>query len=173
MEINVSKDTPLSEIKDDAFHREPIVNTVVKVINNLCTQNENCFNIGIFGKWGEGKTTVLNFIKQKLLNQKDNIIIAEFNPWFFKDDESLYLDFFRTISNQSPDKKLAGVIKKYAPIVSLGLSGLSKIAALSMHPIVGGIIKMFNKCVNAFSKVDNSKSVSELKKDIDYNTPQF
>lgn len=167
MEINVSKDTPLSEIKDDAFHREPIVNTVVKVINNLCTQNENCFNIGIFGKWGEGKTTVLNFIKQKLLNQKDNIIIAEFNPWFFKDDESLYLDFFRTISNQSPDKKLAGVIKKYAPIVSLGLSGLSKIAALSMHPIVGGIIKMFNKCVNAFSKVDNSKSVSELKKDID------
>ena len=54
MEINVSKDTPLSEIKDDAFHREPVVNTVVKVINNLCTQNENCFNIGIFGKWGEG-----------------------------------------------------------------------------------------------------------------------
>jgi MoaA/NifB/PqqE/SkfB family radical SAM enzyme len=43
MEINVSKDTPLSEIKDDAFHREPIVNTVVKVINNLCTKGRKLF----------------------------------------------------------------------------------------------------------------------------------
>jgi hypothetical protein len=166
MEINVSKDTPLSEIKDDAFHREPIVNTVVKVINNLCTQNENCFNIGIFGKWGEGKTTVLNFIKQKLLNQKDNIIIAEFNPWFFKDDESLYLDFFRTISSQSPDKKLAGVIKKYAPIVSLGLSGLSKIAALALPPAEIAL-KTGANIFDHLSGISNNKSVSELKKDID------
>lgn len=167
MEINVSKDTPLSEIKDDAFHREPIVNTVVKVINNLCTQNENCFNIGIFGKWGEGKTTVLNFIKQELLNQKkDNIIITEFNPWFFKDDESLYLDFFRTISSKSPDEKFVGVIKKYAPIVSLGLSGLSKIAALALPP-AGIALKTGAYIFDHLSGISNNKSVSELKKDID------
>jgi hypothetical protein len=166
MEAKVINDIPLSDIDDDDFNRKPIVNTVVGVINNLCLNyGENCFNIGIFGKWGEGKTSVLNFIKEGLRSLSNNTVI-EFNPWFFKDDESLYLDFFSTISSASSDDRFVGAIKKYAPIVSLGLSGLSKVAAL-VNPVAEAITKKAANVVDAVSGINNNKSVSELKKEID------
>ena len=48
--------------------------------------------IGIYGKWGEGKTTVLNFIDGEL-KRHNNIVSLIFNPWLFPSETELFIAF--------------------------------------------------------------------------------
>lgn len=41
--------------------------------------------IGIYGRWGEGKTTVLNFIERHLA-ESDSIVCIRFNPWLYQSE---------------------------------------------------------------------------------------
>ena len=93
LSFNISEDSPITTAKDDVFGRKRIVDAVVQTIINKSQSKHTCFTIGIYGKWGDGKTSTLNLISEQL-NQQENIIISCFNPWLFKDQESLLLDFF-------------------------------------------------------------------------------
>ncbi|GGP06656.1 hypothetical protein GCM10010992_27440 [Cloacibacterium rupense] len=53
--------------------------------------------IGLYGVWGEGKTSVLNMI-QNDLEEKDDIFVVKFNPWIFKDEDFLILNFLKKTS---------------------------------------------------------------------------
>ncbi|HRI38496.1 MAG TPA: P-loop NTPase fold protein, partial [Nitrospira sp.] len=44
--------------------------------------------IGIFGRWGEGKTTVLNYVEQ--MARTDGFPVAKFNPWAAQNREELW-----------------------------------------------------------------------------------
>lgn len=128
LSFNISEDSPITTAKDDVFGRKRIVDAVVQTIINKSQSKHTCFTIGIYGKWGDGKTSTLNLISEQL-NQQENIIISCFNPWLFKDQESLLLDFFNSIDGKNISQDFVKGLKKYAPIVSLGLSGLVNIFA--------------------------------------------
>ena len=53
-------DTPLHEQKADRFDRWPFAERIARTIADRETPSS--LVIGIYGKWGEGKTTVLNYI---------------------------------------------------------------------------------------------------------------
>lgn len=48
---------------------------------------------GLYGLWGEGKTSVLNLLKNKL-QQNEDIILFEFDPWYFSSQEALIKGFY-------------------------------------------------------------------------------
>lgn len=100
LSFNISEDSPITTAKDDVFGRKRIVDAVVQTIINKSQSKHTCFTIGIYGKWGDGKTSTLNLISEQL-NQQENIIISCFNPWLFKDQESLLLDFFNSIDGKN------------------------------------------------------------------------
>ncbi len=59
------------------------------------------FTIGIFGQWGQGKTSMLQQIKKRLdeikaENEKE-ILTVWFNPWQFTGEEHIIIPFFHTL----------------------------------------------------------------------------
>lgn len=60
------------------------------------------FTMGLFGKWGTGKTTVLNLLKDKL--KDGNIAVASFDVWKHEGD-ALRRTFLKQITNQLKEAK--------------------------------------------------------------------
>ena len=130
-------DIPLTKASEDRFGRGPIVEQVVDSINQLVSSDHDCVVYGIYGKWGEGKTTLMNFIKEQLIKQKedDGIHLIEFNPWLVNNDEALLREFFKSIMTGA-DESIRDVIQKYGSLAILA----SKSIVNAFFPGVGDAV---------------------------------
>lgn len=88
-------ETPQSSRERDALRRWPFAHSIYQLIQGA--PKEWSLRIGIFGRWGEGKTTVLNFIEQ--MAEKDNCPVAKFNPWAAQDREELWKNLVLAIED--------------------------------------------------------------------------
>lgn len=126
------EDAPIKRVKEDLLGRGHIVGKIVEtIIARSKVNGNNCYALGIYGKWGEGKTSLLNMVCEQLRESEEkNINIIHFNPWLFKDQESLLLDFFKALEKGN-SKEVVQKIKQYGPLVSLGISPYFKYLRVS------------------------------------------
>lgn len=94
-------DSPLEkpDPEVDKLRRYPFAKRVAESIVTL--RDSNSIVIGVYGAWGEGKTTTLKFIEYRLaeLNRDGaSVIHFWFNPWRFQDESNLLLSFFQTFA---------------------------------------------------------------------------
>jgi len=75
--------------EDDDLDRWRFAAEIVEVI--LATPSDWSARIGVFGKWGEGKSTVLRFAEQ-MLRDKGNIVFW-FSPWSVGSWQDIWDDF--------------------------------------------------------------------------------
>ncbi|NSB15177.1 KAP family P-loop NTPase fold protein [Clostridium beijerinckii] len=72
--VNYSKGSLISDLMntEDLFNRKQRAETLAEYIIDKTT--ETPFNVGIFARWGEGKTTFLDYLEEELvrLNKKEN-----------------------------------------------------------------------------------------------------
>ena len=72
--VNYSKGSLISDLMntEDLFNRKQRAETLAQYIIDKTT--ETPFNVGIFARWGEGKTTFLNYLQEELvrLNKKED-----------------------------------------------------------------------------------------------------
>jgi len=54
--------------------------------------------VGIYGEWGSGKTSVLEFIAA--MAEKDGQTVVRFNPWQYSSKDALWIAFISAIYNQ-------------------------------------------------------------------------
>lgn len=75
------------------------------------------YAIGITGKWGVGKTTFLNLLKNEIAEKAE---IVEFNPWMCRSPEQVTNDFFASLRHQLSPKHstLSKSIKEYAKYIN-------------------------------------------------------
>lgn len=130
-------DRPIDRLTEDLFGRKRLVENIVKSIVDKSKRDHPCYTIGIYGKWGTGKTSLLNMVREEIDSERGAIKVVTFNPWLFKDQESLLLDFFKVLEEERLSRQFVNKIKKYGPLVSLGLSGLINICL----PGTGGVVK--------------------------------
>src|SRR6478672_11607857 len=72
----------------------------------LIKNSDPKFTVGIFGKWGTGKTTLMNMIMNEL-EKNNRIVTVWFDAWRYeKEDNLAVIPFLRTI-----DLRLEEVIK--------------------------------------------------------------
>ena len=125
-----SADTPQSDTSKDAFKRNSFARHAARVIAD---RNDPASSvIAIYGAWGEGKTTVLEFVKHALVEYPKTIIF-QFNPWRFGSDDQLLLSFFAGLAHvlqtgvKAKIKEVAGLFGEYAELVipSIELEGAS------------------------------------------------
>jgi hypothetical protein len=95
-----SPDAPIQSAKEDILSRATFAAQLAKVIAGSTASD--CFVIGIHGKWGSGKSSVINLIVEKLneLNNsaksdEDKLYTLRFNPWNFIDQNQLLFQFFK------------------------------------------------------------------------------
>lgn len=157
--MKVIQDTPVSNIVDDKLGRENIVDLVVDSINAHVKSDHPCLVYGIYGKWGEGKTSLMNFIKSRLLAQgsTDNISLVEFNPWLVENQESLLKEFFARIT-VGLDRTTRKLFRKYCSAAILA----SKTILNTYAPGIGAKVAEFLELAkNAI--LDSEESLSDLK----------
>lgn len=107
---NYNTDKPVKQKEQDLFNRYKFAESIANSIKN--NKNSDSVVYGISGAWGEGKTSLLNFIESELTTSYPNVLTIKFNPWRYKDEsvllQSLFNSIARTIKNstkQNNDKK--------------------------------------------------------------------
>lgn len=95
-----SPDTPIESAKQDLLGRANFASALTKAI--CATSGPDSFVVGIHGKWGMGKSSVLNLLVEQIgeLNasaksDEDKLHILRFNPWNFSDQNQLVFQFLK------------------------------------------------------------------------------
>ena len=90
----LSSDKPLTKPEDDRLAYSPFAQRLAESLLTMAPPDG--FVVALYGSWGSGKTTVVNFIVHYLEDRpKDRRpIIVHFNPWWFSGRENLIRAFF-------------------------------------------------------------------------------
>jgi hypothetical protein len=125
-------DAPIVDPENDRFRRWPFAKRVADTI--ALRKDPSSLVIAIYGAWGDGKTSVLNFISSELAKQSD-ILIVKFNPWRFSDESALLRHFFgelarvvgASLTNTKED--IGAALEKYGKFLNLAWSGAGQAAS--------------------------------------------
>jgi hypothetical protein len=144
-------DNPRSEPEEDAFNRWPFSKRLADTIAEFDTNN-GAPVIGIFGKWGYGKSTVLNYVKRELeTTHSDKVVVFEFNPWLFTNEDELIAAFLIGLTS-TLEKSLGNAWKEFGKLLEKG-SGL-----FGMIPFIGSGAQKFTETVGKELAKDPLKS---------------
>ncbi len=146
----ISADKPLEDPKDDRFGYAPFASHLADSI--LKMRSDEGFVIAIYGPWGSGKTTVLNFVEHAFGQKPEGgPTIIPFNPWLFSGHQDLTTQFFR---------HLLSVVSKREGVLSKGMKHLSAFAGvISETPIPYSFVAKFVSWITQSKK----KDITQLK----------
>jgi hypothetical protein len=115
-------DEPITYETGDKLDRKPFIQAFYNQIVSYPFQDS--FVFGLYGAWGEGKTSILNLLKIKLA-QNDNIILFNFDPWYFSSQEALIKGFYQglysAINRTFFLPNIKTLLNNYQKILSSGL----------------------------------------------------
>jgi formylglycine-generating enzyme required for sulfatase activity len=94
---------------------------LVEMIRSIGAKGEKgSFTIGVFGQWGQGKTSMLRQIEKKLneieTTDEKEILTVWFNPWQFTGEEHIIIPFFHTLVSyleEFKEKEGKGISKRF------------------------------------------------------------
>ncbi len=119
--------------EQDHLNRWPLAKEIYRIA--VDGPPEWSVRIGIYGEWGMGKSSVLNFIESMAL--EDGHILFHFNPWQYQSKNELWSSFVR------------GVYKKVEDELRLTIEGrkkrISKTIGSAVANTLPSIIKAFNE----------------------------
>ncbi|MDO1557935.1 P-loop NTPase fold protein [Brevundimonas sp. 2R-24] len=102
--VTVQADRPINRIADDRFDRAPFAVQIAKVIAGR--QDPSSLVVGLYGPWGDGKTSVLSMTREALAAYPD-VISMEYNPWFYgSSTEAITRSFFKSLSETLEKSRL-------------------------------------------------------------------
>jgi predicted KAP-like P-loop ATPase len=144
-------DRAITSSTQDRFGRHNFAQRVAQVITER--HDPSSIVVGIYGPWGEGKTSVLNMTIEELEKHQEKIIVRRFNPWRFANEDQLLINFFTILADllhkslKTKGEKAAEAVKKYSGALSLislfgysakdsadGLASLKELPDLSCSP---------------------------------------
>lgn len=92
-----SSDRPLIERSADGLQRRNFAERIGKTL--VRRSSPESVVVGLYGPWGSGKTTVLNFISEYLDDEyKDEVVVVNYNPWVYRSDEEMLASFFELVA---------------------------------------------------------------------------
>lgn len=120
-------DEPITKPEQDRFSR-------AKFITELKTEiykkgYERAFVIGLYGKWGEGKTSILNLLKNQIV-EDNKAIVYEFDPWYFENPEAIITNFYQGLEDLISERyalpsEIRKILKGYPKVLIKGIVDIS------------------------------------------------
>lgn len=138
-------DRPIDNSRSDKLNRHGFAKRLADAIYSMI--NVDTFTIGLYGKWGSGKTSVIKMMLEELENlQSTNgegtkVIVVNFEPWNFTDSNQLIEQFFLRLSNElrsTKDKTLSSIgdaLQSYSDAFELA----------EAIPVMGGLLAILGK----------------------------
>lgn len=144
-----SSDRAIDDVQNDLLGRASFAKHLGRAIYEY--PGGDGLVIGLFGKWGTGKTSVLNMALQEisLLSKNDDNkpLVVKFAPWNYVDRENLISLFFQCLKNKVENDKsgrwkktIGKALSDYAgafdaialvPVLGSGLAAILKTTAAS------------------------------------------
>ena len=114
-------DEPITSKHQDRFGRAPYAARIAETIAKRL--DPSSIVIGLFGPWGDGKTSVLKMMEESL-DQHGQVVTIRFNPWHFPSEDALLRGFFATLAEalgKEPafKEKAAALLESYGGILSV------------------------------------------------------
>lgn len=163
--MRINNDSPLITISHDRFRRGSLVEMVVKSIQEVASKPHPCVVYGLYGKWGEGKTTILNFVEEQLrkAGKEDRIAITHFNPWLVGSEEALLREFFLSILKY-PDEQVRRLIKQYGSLAIFVSRSITK-AVAPVAPAASVVGKVATDALESAKRalLDTEPTIYQLK----------
>jgi Cdc6-like AAA superfamily ATPase len=145
--------------------------------DSLCQfikQSDSSFTIGIYGKWGEGKTTLMESVFKEF-NTKEkypNITPVWFNPWRYERENNfalipLLLEISKNIEDRGEDNKK--ILKRVCLGLIKTLIAITPQLAILTNPNLNSNINDLIKGIsgNANSQIENTTAAAQEKSDKD------
>lgn len=115
----LGSDLPLLDPSEDAYGYAPFASQLAAaIVDNKSPQG---LVLAVHGKWGSGKSSLLNFIKHDLKNLPDDRrpVLVDFNPWWFEGRDQIASQLLAQFASQLPDRlkylrPLASLVGKYS-----------------------------------------------------------
>jgi len=115
-------DQPITGRAEDRFNRAPFATRIAETIARRV--DPSSIVLGLFGPWGDGKTSMLEMM-QEALKPYPNAIVVRFNPWHFQSEDRLLRGFFSTLADAmgrslpNMKEKAGELLKNYGSVLSL------------------------------------------------------
>ena len=121
--MNYNADKPIETEAEDLLGRSFFSKQLAKALYE-CDARDGLV-VGLFGKWGSGKTSVINMtmneVKKLGRNDEKKPVIMKFSPWNYSDMNNLISLFFHSLiysldipENDTVKEKIGKVLKDYA-----------------------------------------------------------
>lgn len=134
-------DEPISSSAEDRFSRKEFAYRVAHTVAHRVSPSS--LVVGLYGAWGEGKTSVLRMIEESLSDQHV-VRVFWFNPWRYPDEDALLDNFLRLMGSAlkreiSTKVEIAGELLERGKAV---IKPLGKLVGLSGDEIDEAIAKL-------------------------------
>lgn len=164
-------DSPITDEEQDSLRRIDFVRSLYKEIVLLPSGDSFCF--GIYGGWGEGKSSILNLLRN-LLEKNTSIILFEFDPWYLSTKEVVLKNFLegleRVLRQQRFFPRNFGKdLRKYFKKLSLGVTVLGTGGHIGFEFEKEGLLDLKRRINNQLEKSEKKSVI--LIDDIDRLEP--
>lgn len=108
-------DAPIKQSDKDLFNMGSLVNRIVNYIA-FTDVHDAAFSMGIVGEWGDGKTSLMNLVEERIKEEHKDFITVHFSPRASKKADFIQEDFLESLK-QALSPKHSGIdrtIDKYA-----------------------------------------------------------
>lgn len=164
-------DNPIEETKDDLLNRGIFANRIATAVSTYACPE--CLIIGVYGGWGDGKSSLANLIINQIKQSgvKDKYAVIRFNPWLYSNKEDLISQMFKEISHafkisdpSETTNKVANVIEKAGKII-----GIAKYLPIPIAPELSQTISDIFGDYSAALKdgASGEKELPEIKEEIE------
>lgn len=121
-EIGLTSDSSLENPENDELGYREFSQYLADTITTRVPTDE--FVVGVYGKWGSGKSTILNFLELYLKDQDDPPVVVRFNPWWFSGETDLIDKFFTQLEAGLEDGHGFSEVRNQLSKFALGLSNI-------------------------------------------------
>lgn len=153
-----NSDKPITKIEDDVLNRGNFSKQLAHAI--LAYTKTDNFVISLCGRWGSGKTSILNMVLDEIEknvqpNTDDTPIIVKFNPWNYSDSSQLINQFFgvmlATLKSKCGGEKfkvLGNILEKYSSLFNY----------TQYIPVVGSFVAPLSESMKSVGESMKEKS---------------
>ena len=93
--ISDFNDAPISCPEDDRFAIDPFARSIAKCIKRL--PNPVGSVVAVHGRWGSGKSSVINLVGYHLDHPDNGLIIIQFQCWLYRSEDALTVGFLQEL----------------------------------------------------------------------------
>lgn len=134
------QDRAIETEEADQLDRGPFVDSLIRALvfeesdekGVAVGSRSTDYVVGLTGRWGLGKSSVLNLLSRKL-GSMDHVIVAYYNPWLFSGRDELVAGFFNSLrgamgrSQNEKARDLVEAINRYWGAINIAGHGMAAV----------------------------------------------